>query len=236
MPVSAFERRINASNGFVKNIKNSIGPVKQAVIFQEFPELNRVWLLTGEGEMLNRKPEGTTINTVTVGRDNNGSIANGGSILYESGPTQFDKDSAALARQSNVRRILRPVVPEQILHEPLQDIYEFIVENRDRVLYEPNIPQLCEYTCTSPVTVETMSPEISRGDIIAIKKMPTKKINNGFRYLLDTKYLGAVMGFVTDCGNHYLCRSLNPDRFADMKIPKSEVYRVWAIVGALKKF
>lgn len=240
MPVSAFERRINASNGFVKNIKNGIGPVKQAVIFREFPELNRVWLLTGEGEMLNQPERAAVNNTVTVGRDNNGSIANGtshcGSVLYSNGAEMFDEEANALARRSNITRLYRPIVPEQLLHQPSVDIFEFILANKERIPYEPNVAQFCEYTFLSPAPNDCMRPEISRGDIMAVKKMPTKKIINGERYMLDTKSRGAIIGFMTDLGTSFLCRALDPNEFADMRIAKAEVSAVYQIVGSIKKF
>lgn len=49
---SAFEKASGLSNGYTRNIKESIGGTKLEGILNAFPELNRVWLLTGEGEML----------------------------------------------------------------------------------------------------------------------------------------------------------------------------------------
>lgn len=40
------------SNGYVRNIKSQIGDEKLSNILNTFPELSKVWLLTGEGEML----------------------------------------------------------------------------------------------------------------------------------------------------------------------------------------
>ena len=40
------------SNGYVRNIKSQIGDEKLSNILSVFPELSKVWLLTGEGEML----------------------------------------------------------------------------------------------------------------------------------------------------------------------------------------
>ena len=47
-----FERACNLSNGYINNFKNSIGAEKLQNIFSTFPELNKDWLLSGEGEML----------------------------------------------------------------------------------------------------------------------------------------------------------------------------------------
>lgn len=50
--IREFERRTNLSNGYVASIKYSIHPNKLSNIVLQFPNLNRGWLLTGEGEML----------------------------------------------------------------------------------------------------------------------------------------------------------------------------------------
>lgn len=48
----SFERSINASVGFVRNIRQSISPDKQSDILKVYPNLNMTWLLLGEGDML----------------------------------------------------------------------------------------------------------------------------------------------------------------------------------------
>ncbi len=50
--VRHFERRPNLANGYVRTIGNSMGANKVESILTAFPDISRVWLLTGEGEML----------------------------------------------------------------------------------------------------------------------------------------------------------------------------------------
>lgn len=47
-----FESLTKLSNGYINNLKSSIGSDKLQNIIYTFPELNIIWLLTGEGEML----------------------------------------------------------------------------------------------------------------------------------------------------------------------------------------
>lgn len=56
IPRSQFEKRCGLSNGYTRNISENIGGAKLESILSAFPELNRVWLITGEGEMLNNIP------------------------------------------------------------------------------------------------------------------------------------------------------------------------------------
>lgn len=48
-----FERRSGLANGYVKKLKGGLGEAKLNDVLKAFPNLNKVWLLTGEGNMLN---------------------------------------------------------------------------------------------------------------------------------------------------------------------------------------
>ncbi len=50
--VRGFEQECGMSNGYINNIKGNIGAKKLEDILKAFPQLNRAWLLTGEGTML----------------------------------------------------------------------------------------------------------------------------------------------------------------------------------------
>lgn len=52
LATSRFESMCHLSNGYIRNIKSQIGDEKLSNILSVFPELSKVWLLTGEGEML----------------------------------------------------------------------------------------------------------------------------------------------------------------------------------------
>ena len=55
MTVRAFEKSVPLSNGYVNNISRSISEAKLHLISQHYPELNPVWLMMGEGEMVLEK-------------------------------------------------------------------------------------------------------------------------------------------------------------------------------------
>lgn len=55
MTVRDFERSVALSNGYVSSIRKSIGHDKLESITEKYPDLNRDWLLFGEGEMLVKK-------------------------------------------------------------------------------------------------------------------------------------------------------------------------------------
>lgn len=64
IPNAKFEKVCGLCNGYVSGIRRSIGPDKLKSITANYPDLNRDWLLYGEGEMLN--PGYTTFNPVGI--------------------------------------------------------------------------------------------------------------------------------------------------------------------------
>ena len=50
---SVFEKTCGMANGYVNNIRVGVSPKKLESILLNYPELNRDWLIYGEGNMLN---------------------------------------------------------------------------------------------------------------------------------------------------------------------------------------
>jgi phage repressor protein C with HTH and peptisase S24 domain len=55
-----FEQRAGLSNGYLNQLKNAPGANKLQSIIGAFPELNKNWLLTGEGSMLNNNADSSS--------------------------------------------------------------------------------------------------------------------------------------------------------------------------------
>ena len=52
MPIKQFEEKCNLSNGYISSMRKGFGTGKLENVLNAFPELNRNWLLYGEGNML----------------------------------------------------------------------------------------------------------------------------------------------------------------------------------------
>lgn len=50
IPAARFEKKINVSNGYLRNIQRPSDKVLECVL-SLYPELSRAWLFSGEGEM-----------------------------------------------------------------------------------------------------------------------------------------------------------------------------------------
>lgn len=64
---SAFEKSCGFSNGYIRNLKENPSASKIEDILKSYPDLSRIWLLSGEGEMLKPKDEGATANARMLG-------------------------------------------------------------------------------------------------------------------------------------------------------------------------
>ena len=58
IPVRKFEILCKLSNGYIRSLRNAPSVDKLSHILETFPDLNRIWLLTGEGEMLKSGQDG----------------------------------------------------------------------------------------------------------------------------------------------------------------------------------
>lgn len=68
-----FEQKCGLANGYISKIKGNIGVQKLEGIARAYPELNKDWLITGEGEMLRTS---STVSQVAQG-DHATAIGNG---------------------------------------------------------------------------------------------------------------------------------------------------------------
>lgn len=55
--VAAFEKEIKVSNGYFRSLRHRPSEKVLQRIYDRYPEMNRMWLLGGEGEMINLSPK-----------------------------------------------------------------------------------------------------------------------------------------------------------------------------------
>lgn len=70
IPISKFEKECDMSNGYISSMRKGLGSQKLNNVLNKYPELNREWLLYGEGEMINQNIQ-TGDGTNIVGDKNN---------------------------------------------------------------------------------------------------------------------------------------------------------------------
>ena len=96
--IKKFEEDSQLSNGYVSSMRKSLGDEKLNNVLKAFPELNRDWLLYGEGEMLKSPVQ-------EIKGDNNTQVIGDGN--HVSTPSTLDKALDALAKsQEQIDRLI----------------------------------------------------------------------------------------------------------------------------------
>lgn len=66
LSIKKFEEMCGLSNGYLNSMKSGYGNSKLAQVLSAFPELNRDWLVYGEGEMIKNIDINSNINSSTL--------------------------------------------------------------------------------------------------------------------------------------------------------------------------
>lgn len=72
LSIKKFEEMCGLSNGYINSMKSGYGTAKLSQVLAVFPELNRDWLVYGEGEMLKSETSLSSVgdNTIQVSGTN----------------------------------------------------------------------------------------------------------------------------------------------------------------------
>ena len=132
---------------------------------------------------------------------------------------------------------IKVIVPRSITELPDTDVYELVRDGRigdaERLNSFDRFSRFDMYYC---VRDDAMSPLFMRGDILALANIPRGAVfQNGSPMVVDTRPCGFVFRRVYDAGDALGCRVANAESgYADTVIPKSQVIRLYRVVGLLR--
>lgn len=104
-----FEETVGISNGYVNNVKASPSSTVLQKIFGAYPELNKDWLLTGEGPMLTSDLSGSGN---VVGGVGGGAVEDMATALRKALGT-IETQSSTISTLTDLVRDLRKQIKEQ---------------------------------------------------------------------------------------------------------------------------
>ena len=206
---SAFEQSIGVYNGFVNQVTNRTGVDKFGKILNKYPQLNKVWLLTGEGQMLNFEVHGGLPPTTTSN-------------------THEDKIPC---KECDVEEI--PIIPKVACIEPNIDTLSYVKHNE--VTTSPIVHQFPTSDVWYPVFTDVMSPDYLPGDKVALFAYPKgeEEVLNNRAYVIDTKKNGTILCKLTKTDEGYIARYKNPEYPNDF-IKYADVIRIYKVVGLIR--
>lgn len=218
-----FEDSIGVSNGYVNSISKGIGADKLEKICSKYPELNRKWLLYGQGEMLNPIQQGGIH-----------SIASAPHAISAVNST-VNAQGASCTPHAPANEIC--IVPEEVSELPDTDVYELVRDGRlDGAERLNAVGRHIRIDMYWRVREDAMMPRFMRGDILALAALPEGAMfPNGSPMVVDTSPFGFVFRRVYDAGDALDCRVANAESgYADTVMQKSQVIRLYRVVGMVR--
>lgn len=210
-------------------------------ILNFYTDLNRAWLLAGEGEMI--KNEGV-YNKGTI----NGGLfqANGNKNINISLPSEGEQkiirpDGTVEVYSGSDKKPIKGYIAG-VPYYNVDFVGGFDLVANDQTINPEYLIDFKEYnkaTCWCNITGHSMEPEINSGDIIALKDIP------------DASFLpfGEIYAIVTTNGMRTVkrigpasapdCYSLIPTNkapeFGIQEIPKDKILKVYQVLGCMKR-
>lgn len=216
----AFVTMLGLSGAYINSIRKSISPDVMLGIAKHFPELNRDWLLYGEGEMIKGQPMGIAINNGT----NNGVVGyNSGTISNTATPAIEEVDAEVI-----------PYVDTALARKRNFNIAKAI-NNDSELLKQRTLDELF-----SPISFlikmadNSMSDEIRQGDMLFAKFIPKEaNIVSGKIYLIDTNSYGTLVRQVYVNEDSFTLHAFNPS-YEDIIITRDDIFNFCIVEHSLR--
>lgn len=212
------EQACGLSNGYLRNLRKAPSIEIMEKIFSTYPELNREWVMSGNGDML--RPSA----------DDSSSV-----------PPTDDREKTE-RRPREEAPVMKPVVSGGIPLVPIDAVAGFNgwdesgIAELDCARYD--VPDFAAVHADFLIRVSgsSMYPKYSSGDILACRKIvEVTFIQWGKIYVIDSQQ-GAMVKRLFEIegdADHILCKSDN-ENYPPFKLPKDEIRSLSIVVGAIR--
>lgn len=199
--------------------KSDLGNGSIEKILSVYQDLSKVWLLTGEGEML----KSSVINHNVVQGNATNSIVGDNNNVSMLRPNKYG-DSP------NEERKWAPVIPQSYAHMPDFDIMGHITKQMTGGDIEKLYSGTANVDVWHYITDDALEPYYRRGDCLGLKayEKDDLRIIPGELYAVDTKRDGLIVRILYSTENgDLLAKCTNKPAYDDFVIPKTDVIRIF---------
>lgn len=219
---SEFERLCGLSNGYIDKLRHSPSAAKLESIYLRFPDLNKVWLLTGEGEMLNT----SDVTPVTLEEP--------AYVTENSHGNKYYKDT------SGQLYIEVPLVPYNALGSLLGDDDLLVSHDTEKVRFPADTVGHGKYFAFE-VDGDSMDDgsrhSFARGDLVLVRELdrddwlPTLHIKRWRFWVVCWGNCVRLKEIIAQEGEVITLHSLNPSpEYTDFQLRLSEVSRLFNVI------
>lgn len=207
-----FEITAKLSNGYVNNFDGNFRTKTLEKVLTAYPDINRDWLLYGEGEMLVSTAEAVEVEEIKS------------DVL----PVKCDKPTLGHCRAT------MPFVSNDIVQSRDIDIRSLVEKSSDKLEQFTLSKVFRGVDYIQRVITEAMEPYYFPGDYLLVHFMPAQgDILSGATYLVDTKVYGAMLRKVYVRENGYTLKPHNPE-FDEVFIARENVYSIGIVVSMFR--
>lgn len=199
--------------------KSDLGNGSIEKILSVYQDLSKVWLLTGEGEML----KSSVINHNVVQGNATNSIVGDNNNVSMPRPNKYG-DSP------NEERKWAPVIPQSYAHMPDFDIMGHITKQMTGGDIEKLYSGTANVDVWHYITDDALEPYYRRGDCLGLKayEKDDMRIIPGELYAVDTKRDGLIVRILYNSeSGDLLAKCTNKPAYDDFVIPKTDVIRIF---------
>ena len=229
----AFEDRCGMSNGYVANIRKGIGDDKLLNIVQQFPQLNREWLLYGEGEMLKSTPG---VQLHNVNGNNNYVIGNNNNVQCAL-PATVDIECPKCGEVIEVPdTAVLPLIPEEVAKKPDVNL-EHWRHTYPQEMEEVDLRQIWgKGVFLLRVDTRAMEPEYREGTFLVLRKLPDISYarSDGSAYVVDTMRPHTLFRYLAKERDGSYTLTADNDRRGPIYLKAEDIISVYDIVGSFR--
>lgn len=238
MTQRAFEIRCGMSNGYIANIRKGIGEDYLLNIAQQFPELNRAWLLFGEGEMLKTTP--TISGDITVTGNGNSHIGHGQKNM----PAVIEiKENGVEVECPNCGEVIEvpgstvlAMVPKEITRKPDIDLEKWRRKHPQQMTKIDFSEIWGDEPFVVQVDTRAMEPDYREGTFLVLQPLPdiSYATADGIAYVIDTMKPHTLFRNLTDKYDGTYLLTSNSDKRSSIRLKAEDIITVYDIVGTFR--
>lgn len=236
----AFEERCGMGNGYVNSIRKGIGPEKMQDIIRAFPELNREWLLFGEGNPLKNNTSSIITGDITIGDVNNSSISNVGH--RQNFPTLINAKAAELECPKCGELIvvnnpaILAMVPKEIARKPDINLEKWRLTHPHQMEYIDFSKIWGEKPFVVQIDTRAMEPDYREGTFLVLQPLPdiSYATADGIAYVIDTMKPHTLFRNLTDKYDGTYLLTSNNDKRSSIRLKAEDIITVYDIVGSFR--
>lgn len=245
LSISKFESLCGLGNGYVGKLKSEPGSKKLDDILRTFPELNRDWLLYGEGTMLMPTNSGDiTITDVrnshisNVGHGNNyGGTASTPAIISNtiSNCVEVECPSCGTVIEVPDTAIL-PLVPTEIAKKPDLNLESFR-NNCPQQMEEVDLRQVWgKGVFLMRVDTRAMEPEYREGTFLVLRRLKDLSYArpDGSAYVIDTMRPHTLFRYLSKERDGTYVLNADNDKRGPMYLNAADIINIYDIVGSFR--